>query len=218
MQTFLFADLAGFTALTEAMGDEDAAEVAGDFCRATRILLPAHGGEEVKAIGDALLIRVPEAAQAVQLGLRIVREVGARHGSPLVSAGMHSGTAVSRDGDWFGSTVNVAARVAALATGGEVLLTATSRTAAGDLDGIRFDKRGRRELRNVGEPVLLFAAVPEGERTSAGLPVDPVCRMAVDPARSAGLLRHLGVEHHFCSLACAQAFAAEPDRFTAGES
>ena len=69
-------------------------------------------------------------------------------------------------------------------------------------------------MKNVGQPVLLFAAVREGERDSGGLPIDPVCRMAVDPEHGAGRLSFEGVEYHFCSLECAGAFAAAPPRYT----
>jgi YHS domain-containing protein len=98
--TFLFADLAGFTALTEAHGDEEAADLAGEFVDAIRAL-------------------------------------------------------------------------------------------------------------------LLHAATAEAERSAAGLPIDPVCRMAVDPDHSAGTLRHDETQYFFCSLACARAFANDPDRYAA---
>jgi adenylate cyclase len=76
--TFVFADLAGFTALTEAHGDEQAAELAADFCDTVRELLPEYGAEEVKTIGDAVMLRCDEPGAAVELGLRLVDEVGAR--------------------------------------------------------------------------------------------------------------------------------------------
>lgn len=74
-------------------------------------------------------------------------------------------------------------------------------------------ERGRRSLRNVAEPVVLYEAVQEGETSGVGPPIDPVCRMAVDPRHSAGSLFHEGVEYHFCSLACASHFAAAPERY-----
>ena len=142
MQTFLFADLSGFTALTEAHGDEQAADLVGGFCVAVRGLLAEHQAQEVKTIGDALMLRTGDAAAAVRLGLCIVHEVGARHGFPLVRVGMHSGPAVERGGDWFGATVNLAARVSAAAAGGEALLTAVTRTASGDVAGVELRERG----------------------------------------------------------------------------
>jgi class 3 adenylate cyclase/YHS domain-containing protein len=211
--TFLFADLAGFTALTEAMGDEQAVDVAEEFFGAVRALLPEHRTVEVKTIGDALMLRGEDADEAVRLSLRIVHEAATGHGFPLVRVGLNTGTAVEREGDWFGAAVNLAARVSGLATGGEVLLTQATREAAGMIDGVELRERGRHELRNVAEPVLLYAAVPVGVHAEEGLPIDPVCRMAVDPEQCAGHVVHDGVEDCFCSLECVGAFAAAPERY-----
>ena len=82
VQTFLFADLSGFTALTEAHGVEQAADLVGGFCVAVRRLLAEHQAQEVKTIGDALMLRAGDAAAAIRLGLRIVHDVGAQHGFP----------------------------------------------------------------------------------------------------------------------------------------
>lgn len=211
--TFIFADLSGFTALTEAHGDERAADLASDFCAAVRELLPEHHATEVKAIGDALMLRAPASAAAIALGLLIVEVVGQQHGFPMVRVGMHTGSAVERQGDWFGTTVNVAARVSGLASGGQVLVTEATRSSAGSLQGIELQERGRQRLKNVAEPVLLYAAIRDGNRSADGLPIDPVCRMAVSPERGAGRLRHASTEFHFCSLECAGAFAHDPDAY-----
>lgn len=216
VQTFLFADLSGFTALTEAHGDEQAADLVGGFCVAVRRLLAGYEAEEVKAMGDALMLRAGDAAAAIQLGLRIVHDVGAQHGFPLVRVGMHTGPAVQREGDWFGATVNLAARISAAASGGEALVTGATKAAAGQVDQVELRERGRRVFRNVSEPVQVYAAVRLGARSSSGLPIDPVCRMAVDPWHGAGRLTHHGVEYSFCSLGCAGAFAQHPGRYTAG--
>lgn len=211
--TFVFADIAGFTALTEAHGDEEAAALVGDFCRAVGAELPAIGGSQVKTIGDALLLSIPDPGDAVLLGLRIAHELMLGHGAPAVRVGLHHGSAVERDGDLIGAAVNLAARVSAEATGGEVLLTGHTAALAADLDGVVYEPRGRRELRNVREPVDLFAAVREGAPRPAALPCDPVCRMAVDPQRAAGRLVHEGAVYFFCSLSCAAEFARRPERF-----
>ena len=212
-QTFVFADLAGFTALTEAMGDEDAADLAERFSDAVRDRLPSHRAAAVKAIGDALMIRAEQAGPAIRLGLEIVHEVGGRHFFPTVRVGMHTGPAVERRGDWFGATVNIAARVSGMARGGEVLLTEATREAAEGVNGLDFHERGRQPLRNVEEPVVLYAAVRRGEFPGPALPIDPVCRMAVDPERAAGKLIHEGTVYTFCSLSCVGRFVAAPERF-----
>jgi adenylate cyclase len=209
--TFVFADIAGFTALTEAHGDEQAAALVADFCRTVRAELPA-GATQVKTIGDALMLTVPEPADAVLLGLRITHELMLGHGAPAVRVGLHHGPAVEQDGDFFGAAVNLAARVSAEAGGGEVLLTGTTAALAPSLEGVVYESRGRRELRNVREPVDLFAAVRAGE-TSGALPCDPVCRMAVDPERAAGRLVYEETAYFFCTLECAAQFAQRPERF-----
>lgn len=211
--TFLFADLAGFTALTEAHGDRQAADVAAEFSAAVGDLLLSHDAREIKALGDALMIHGRDAAASIRLGLAVVHDVGGQHGFPAVRVGMNTGDALERNGDWFGTTVNIAARVSGAASGGEVLLTDATKTAAGELGDVHLRERGRRALKNVAEPVLLFEAIREGQHDAANRPVDPVCRMAVDPQHSAGRLRYEGVEFHFCSLQCAAAFAADPTKY-----
>lgn len=212
--TFTFADLAGFTALTEAHGDEQAATLASDFCSRTRERAHAVGAELVKTIGDAALIRCEDAATAVRLGLAIVEEESQRLRFPAVRVGMNSGAAVERDGDWFGSTVNIAARVAALATAGEVLLTQATLDQTSDLDDVTIERIGARELRNVSEAVVLLRASHK-EAHAGNVTIDPVCRMRIADGEWVGSLTFEGRVFHFCSMACAQRFAAEPGRYAA---
>jgi adenylate cyclase len=214
--TFLFADIAGFTALTEAHGDEEAAQVVADFCAAVNAELPVFRGTHVKSIGDALMVHLPDPADVVRLGLHVVHELMPGHGAPAVRVGLHHGPYVERDGDFFGAAVNLAARVSGQAVGGEVLLTAHTAALAADLDGVLYEPRGRQPLRNVREPIELFAAVRVGQEATGRLAIDPVCRMAVDPDHAAGRLMHEGTAYFFCTLACAGAFAQRPEAFASG--
>jgi adenylate cyclase len=132
-----------------------------------------------------------------------------------VRVGLNHGSAIERDGDYFGAAVNLAARVSALASGGEVLVTGQTAALAPELEGVFYEPRGRQVLRNVREPVEVFAVVRQSESTKGRLPVDPVCRMAVDPDRAAGRLLYEGTAYFFCTLACAGEFAREPERFVA---
>jgi adenylate cyclase len=195
-------------------GDEEAVRLVEEYCEGVRELLPEHGGHEVKTIGDAMLVRIPDAASAVRLGVRIALELGgAVHGSPSVRVGMHFGTAIERSGDYFGRTINIAARVSALAGAGEVLVTGEVVRAAGELESVQFAERGRQTLKGIEEPVLIYRALPEGRASSEGLPLDPVCHMAVEPDRAAASVLHGGRRYHLCSLKCLRQFAADPERF-----
>ena len=151
--TFLFTDLVGFTALTETSGDDGAAELALEFYRRVRELLPAHGAQEVKTIGDAMMLRCDEADAGVRLGLGIVTTLEAVPGFPPVRVGVHTGPATCREDDWYGATVNVASRLCAAAGGGQVLISEATESAAGRLRGIDLGERELHWLKNVTAPV-----------------------------------------------------------------
>ena len=210
--TFVFADIAGYTALTEAHGDADAADLAATFCGEMAELARFRGGEVIKTIGDAVMVRHCDPSEAIALGLIAAHEVLAGHGFPAVRVGMHHGPAIEREGDWFGATVNLAARVAGEAAGGEVLLTDAVRQGAGQLEGVEFEARGEHRMRNVSAPVPLFAAVRDG-RSGEARHIDPVCRMVVSEGREAGSLRHEETLYRFCSLDCAHRFLEAPDLY-----
>jgi adenylate cyclase len=151
--TFLFTDLVGFTALAADEGDNRAADVALDFYARVRPLLPDHRAEEVKTLGDGLLLRCEEPAEAIRLGVRIVAELEELPGFPPVRVGMHTGSAVERAGDWYGTTVNVAARLCAAAGGGEVLASEVTARSAARLRGVELGDRRLHWLKNVTDPV-----------------------------------------------------------------
>src|SRR5216684_2285701 len=108
--------------------------------------MPMHSSDAEHTFLFADLAGYTDLAEAIRLGVRIVREVGGRHFFPTVRVGIHTGPAVERGGDWFGASVNLAARVSGAAAGGEALLTDVTRDAAGELDDIQLDKRGRHKL------------------------------------------------------------------------
>jgi class 3 adenylate cyclase len=165
--TFLFTDLVGFTALTAERGDDGAADVAIEFYRRVRALLPEHRAEEIKAIGDALMIRCEDPSLAIELGLRIVSELDEDPDFPAVRVGVNTGTAVDREGDWYGAGVNVAARLCAAAGGGEVLVSEETHEAAGPLGRVGLGERRLHWLKNVTEPVAarLAEEVAPAERS-----------------------------------------------------
>jgi adenylate cyclase len=210
--TFLFADIAGFTALTEAHGDEQALQLVEDFAAAVQGELPRVQGEYVKTIGDALMLRVPDPGDAIRLGLWITHSALSGHQAPSVRVGGNHGAAIARGDDYFGTTINVAARVSALAGGGELLVTGHTAALVPDLEGVVYESRGRQLLRNVAEPVEIFAVLRVDENTDH-MAIDPVCQMAVDPERAVGRLMVDETAHYFCSLSCAAAFAQNPGRY-----
>jgi adenylate cyclase len=205
--TFAFVDMAGFTALTERQGDEDAADLATMFADITRAAL-SPGDRLIKTIGDAVLITSPNAEAGLGLIERLLTEAAAEPRLPTLRAGLHHGEAVARDGDVFGAAVNLAARVAAEAHPAEVLGTEPIAHAAREM-GIPVVDIGEVALKNVRKMTFLYSmALMLGVGDT---PIDPVCRNHVDRRTAAGRLRYLNKEYWFCSLTCAAAFASNPE-------
>lgn len=206
--TFGFVDLAGFTALTEAHGDSEAVALLDRFEAITTAAL-GTGDRLVKTIGDAVMVAFANPAAAIVAVSRLFAAAIAEPGLPVLRAGLHHGSAIERSGDYFGASVNLAARVAGQAHGGQVLATIEVADAA-RLSGVTVVDLGSFELRNIAQPVELFEL--EVCPAAAGTAVDPVCRMQVARAGAAGRLRHCDRDYWFCSLRCVAAFAADPDR------
>jgi len=155
--TFLFADLVGFTALTEAEGDERAAAVGAALQTRVRAISAEHDAEVVKGMGDAAMVRCCDPKTAIRLALHLVDEVDSDLALPPIRIGVHSGPAVSHEGDWYGRAVNIASRLCSVAAGGEVLVSESTLSAAGRLPRVAVGERRLHWLKNVTEPVAARA-------------------------------------------------------------
>jgi adenylate cyclase len=151
-----FLDLAGYTRLTERRGDVAAAELATRLASLVRRSSLEHGGTPVKWLGDGVMFHFREPAAAVLAAVEMVAVVG-RHGLPPAHVGIHTGPVVFQDGDYFGRTVNIAARIAEYARPGEVLVSQEVVDAA-DAAPVSFVEVGPVELKGVSGPLRLYAA------------------------------------------------------------
>lgn len=211
----VFDDLSRFTPLTEAMGDVAAAAVVERFATIVRTTVHSCHGRVVKQIGDEFMLMFFEPSTAVTCALELEDWVVGESQFPAVRLGAHWGEVLYREGDYVGSTVNVAARVAAQAQAHEVLVTSALRSRLGDLPGVEFTLLGTRALKGVAEPVELHA-VRRGVAATAtqGWWVDPVCGMELSPGDVVARLDVAGELRGFCSDACLQLFVAAPERYT----
>jgi adenylate cyclase len=171
LNTFLFADLVGFTALTELHGDDVAADLALRFGSEASRLAAEHGATTVKQIGDAVMIRTERATDALHIGTRIHDELGPAAGLPPAHVGAHTGCAVERGGDWFGAAVNLAARVTCAARGGELLVTEATLAAAGAVRGFEVDPVGPQAFKNVAGPTQVYAVRAAARPAERAAPV-----------------------------------------------
>ena len=152
-----FADLAGYTQLTEEVGDEEAAGIVERFVANVNQSLPDEA-RILKTIGDEVMIVSPNTGSLIDwaVGFQILSNE-----RPLPRIGIHSGNVVFRDGDYFGREVNLAARVAARAAAGEVLVTWPVVEMAGK--HLQFERIGEVKLKGFSHATELFLADPAGE-------------------------------------------------------
>ncbi|AOS92115.1 YHS domain-containing protein [Mycobacterium intracellulare] len=209
--TFGFVDLAGFSALTDVHGDREAVAVV-DRLEAIVTESLTVDDQLVKAMGDAVMLRFATTETAFTCTQRIFAKCTSDTGFPAPRGGLHHGPAVARGQDWFGATVNIAARVAAYGRGGQLLATRevaeTARRAGASVTAL-----GPVRLRNIVARVELYDL--DVGATVHGNVIDPVCRMQVSTGTVAGTLHHHGRYYQFCSTSCAAVFAAQPDHYTA---
>jgi adenylate cyclase len=151
-----FLDITGYTRLTEERGDEAAAGVAATLAGLVRRSSQAHGGQPVKWLGDGVMFYFPDPGPGVVAALDMVEGVSA-HDLPPAHVGIHSGPVVFQDGDYFGRTVNLAARIAEYARPGEVLATQEVVNATVEA-AVTFTEVGPVELKGVSGAIHLHVA------------------------------------------------------------
>ncbi len=153
---FAFVDLAGYTALTEEQGDEAGARAAADLAHMVDAVSGPRGGEPIKWLGDGVMLRFRDPGDAALAILELV-ERAPTMGLPA-HAGVAAGSAVFQDGDYFGRTVNLAARIAARATEGQTLVSEEV-TQLAETSALSFRAFGSLELKGFAAPMPVFEAV-----------------------------------------------------------
>ncbi|HEY3865695.1 MAG TPA: adenylate/guanylate cyclase domain-containing protein [Solirubrobacteraceae bacterium] len=150
-----FADLAGYTKLTEEQGEAQAVSMVERFVEAVEQTLPIDA-RVIKTLGDEVMVVGADAGALTSWAVGLAAQLPA--GSPSPRIGIHSGAALYRDGDYYGREVNRAARVVARASGGEVLVTRPVVDAVSRQDGLEFELIGEVVLKGFNEPTELFNA------------------------------------------------------------
>lgn len=144
--TVMFSDIENSTALNSELGDEQWVKLLEAHDRLVHTYVDQHRGHVVKSQGDGYMVVFGTPGQAIGASLGIQRALNARRQrsrqlrrTPIrVRIGLHTGTAIEREGDYFGRNIAMAARVAAMAEGGQILVSEEVATRLADVDGFRF--------------------------------------------------------------------------------
>jgi adenylate cyclase len=151
-----FLDLVGYTRLTEERGDQAAAEAAAALAVLVDRSAREHGGVPVKWLGDGVMVHYREPAGAVLAALQMVEQLP-QAGLPPAHVGVAAGPVVAQGGDYFGRTVNLAARIGAHAGAGQVLVSQSVVESASP-KGVAFVELGELRLAGFARPVRLLEA------------------------------------------------------------
>ena len=159
LQTILVTDLAGHTPVMQRVGDFRGREILREHERLTRQALRAHGGTEVKTLGDGFIVSFPSAQRALECAVDLQKAVGE---SPVlcehqlqVRIGINAGEPVAEDEDLFGASVITASRIAAQANGGEILVANVVRELVAGKSFL-FAERGPLVLKGFDEPTRVW--------------------------------------------------------------
>jgi adenylate cyclase len=150
--TLCFIDLTGFTRYTEEEGDLEALDVVENFVETVEATLPPEA-TIVKTIGDEVMVVSPDAASLTEWAVGLLARLPER---PQPRVGIHCANAVYRDGDYFGTHVNLAHRVVSRAQAGEVLVTDRVTDAIREREGLAFEPIGEVNLKGFPAPTPLF--------------------------------------------------------------
>jgi adenylate cyclase len=151
-----FLDITGFTRLTQERGDAAAAALAEQLARIVQRTASGYGGRPVKWLGDGVMLHFPDPGRGVEGALEMVRAVVA-NGLPPAHVGLQAGPVIFQEGDYYGSTVNLASRIADRAGPGQVLVSRAVVDAASTANVV-FTEIGAFELKGVAEAMPLFEA------------------------------------------------------------
>ena len=159
VHTILFTDVEGSTALTERLGDSRARDLLREHEGVVREALQSHGGLEVKTMGDGFMTSFSSATKALECAIAIQRAFAERNESAAepvkVRIGLNAGEPIAEDDDLYGTVVNLAARIAAQAEGGEILASeAVHQIVAGKK--FPFSDRGETTLRGFEDRVHIY--------------------------------------------------------------
>jgi class 3 adenylate cyclase len=175
--TILFTDIEGSTALAQRLGDKAYHAVLTEHNRILREQVARHGGHEVKHTGDGFMVAFASAARALSCAVGIQKAFAhhnaslAAHPEPVeggaalveapikVRIGLNTGESIEEAGDYFGTAVTLAARIADRAQGGQILVSEVVRTVGGSLAGVEFRDAGRKQLKGIPGRQRVFEVV-----------------------------------------------------------
>lgn len=205
----LMADLTGYTAMTDVHGGASAAKMVSKYMEIIDAAI--HGDTKViQRIGDQVVMIAEESHDVLETAKELNRLTQEEHHFLSIHAGLHFGKILIENGNLFGSTINIAARIMNVACRGQILCSSIF-TDQLPLDSKQFFRSiGIHKLKNLMTHVELFELI---NAAGSEVHIDPVCHMHIDSTKQSLSSSYQGITHHFCSEQCKALFLEAPGRF-----
>jgi len=208
--SFLIADLAGYTSLTETHGDLLAAnlvyrykEIVGEILREDTII--------VDSVGDAVLITSTNPGNLLELAIDLLQKTEDEPNFPSLHIGLNFGKIIEREGHYFGNTLNLTSRISSHSRGGQILCSEGFLNAVENKVNYSFIKLGNIRFKNVSKPIAVLEINLNSDRKR--LSIDPVCKMQVDVENPPEKIPFKDNIYYFCSYECTKSFIEAPEEF-----
>ena len=206
----LIADLTGYSAVTEMHGAQKAVEIIQQY---EDLVFRSLTGESflLERVGDQVIVISPEADDIARTALKIQRNARVIAGFLPVHIGLHYGHVLELGGHLYGSTINLAARIAAKAVGGTILSSNKFIQALANPELFKYEYRGAIKFKNILEKIEIL----ELGHNNKSILIDPVCQMQIEKQSSNLWVHDQSQKVFFCSDDCLEVFKSKREEFLA---
>ena len=206
----LMADLTGYTAMTEIHGALSAATMVEKYLELAGKSMIGKS-RLLERAGDQLVIVSESADDITYTALRLLEHTAAENNFLHIHAGLHYGPVLEQSGSFYGSSMNLTARIAALAKRNSILCSVDFTRSLTDAHQFSFQHMGEVRLKNIKSPVAIAALLPFTDSLVGQKHTDPVCHMTVD-ADTPLRYSYNQTVYHFCSTDCLEIFRNNPEQ------
>lgn len=208
--SFLIADLAGYTSLTETHGNLSAANLISRYVEIVNISLKDNTLLKER-VGDEILVVSSHSHSLLDTAIELVHNIEREPEFLSVHIGIHTGDVIEQDGNYFGSALNLCSRISSYSRGGQILCSNDVVKEVGNLNRYQFKKVDDVRFKNVSKLVSVYELLLKFPKAS--IAIDPVCKMQIDlldpPAKSP----YNDKTYYFCSFECLEKFINNPNQY-----
>ena len=206
----IVADLSGYTALTEAHGAYSSVKTISRYWELVNESLTGKS-KLIEKVGDEVLIFSELTSEIIKTALNLKNLVHIEPNFLDVHIGIHYGSLLIHDNSYYGSTINLASRIASQAAGDQILCSQKVKEQAGITKELEFSQIGSFKFKNVRDPVIVYEINWEGKTFNKER--DRVCHMKIDTRNPIVMINFENKKYYFCSHQCAKSFLENPNDY-----